>query len=152
MRDEARWVRHSKKKVPLQVSRRVASSTDPATWNSYERVKQSPRVGAGIGFVLNGDGIVCIDLDHCISRGRVAGWAQAILDRLPRTYIEVSASGTGLHVFGRGRVDSGRRIRRSDGTAVEVYGNWRFISITENRFEQAPSALADLSEVIAELT
>lgn len=151
MRDEKRWVRHSKKKVPLQVSRRVASSTDPATWNSYKRVRES-RLGAGLGFVLNGDGIVCIDLDHCIERGKVASWAQEILARLPRTYIEVSASGSGLHIFGRGHVPVGRRIRRADGARIEVYGDGRFIAVTGTRFESAPSALADLSEVLAELT
>ncbi|MEV8637783.1 bifunctional DNA primase/polymerase [Streptosporangium sp. NPDC051023] len=150
MRDEARWVRHSKKKVPLQVSRRAASSTDSATWSSYKRAKKS-RVGVGLGFVLNGDGIVCLDLDHCIIDGRAAPWAREILARLPRTYVEVSASGTGLHIFGRGHVPVGRRIRREDGAHIEAYGNGRFIAVTGDRFESAPSVLADLSGVLTEL-
>ncbi|MEU6725478.1 bifunctional DNA primase/polymerase [Nonomuraea wenchangensis] len=151
MRDKDRWVRYSKKKVPLQTHRKVASSTDPATWTSYARAKRS-KVGVGLGFVLNGDGIVCVDLDHCIEDGVVASWARDILDRIPRTYVEVSPSGTGLHVFGLGRVTVGRRIRRGDGTRIEVYGTGRFIAVTGSRFESAPSKLADLSKVLADLT
>lgn len=126
-----------------------ASSTNSRTWTSYERAAASPH-GVGLGFVLNGDGIVCIDLDHCISGGRLADWAQAIVDRCPPTYMEVSASGEGLHLWGRGRVAGGRRFRRN-GTCIEVYGDGRYIALGE-RYGDSPSKLADLSEVIASLT
>lgn len=150
LRDRARWVRRSAKKVPLQTSYRVASSTDPATWTTYARAKRS-KAGVGLGFVLNGDGIVCVDLDHCVEDGKVASWAREILDRMPSTYVEVSPSGTGLHVFGLGDVPVGRKVRRPDGARIEVYGTGRFIAVTGSRFEGAPSRLADLSEVLANL-
>jgi primase-polymerase (primpol)-like protein len=137
--------------MPLTTGGRAASSTDPATWCSYQEAKTS-RIGVGLGFVLNGDGIVCVDLDHCVdARGRVAGWAQRILDELPATYVEVSPSGGGLHVFGYGRVERGRRVRRGD-IAVEVYGRGRYIAVTGERHGAAPARLADVSEVVASLS
>lgn len=137
--------------MPLTSKGRAASSTDLGTWCSYREAKAS-KAGVGVGFVLNGDGIVCVDLDHCIDgRGRIAAWAQRILDRLPATYVEVSPSGSGLHVFGFGHVERGRRIRRRD-VAVEVYGQGRYIAVTGRRYADAPARLADVSEVLASLT
>ena len=144
-----RWVRRAADKCPLTVDGRAASSTNPATWSSYRQARDSD-AGVGLGFVLNGDGVVCVDLDHCLSDGVVAPWARRILDVMPDTYVEVSPSGDGLHVFGFGRVDRGRRVR-VDGGYVEVYGQGRYIAVTGNRFGSAPCRLADVSEAIASL-
>lgn len=151
MTSQRRWVRRSKRKMPLTVEGAAASSTDPGTWTTHAAAKRS-RVGAGLGFVLAGDGIVCVDLDHCIdASGRLAGWARRILDRMPATFVEVSPSGTGLHIFGRGWVGRGRRIRSGD-RSVEVYDRGRYIAVTGQRFEAAPARLADISAVVATLT
>lgn len=144
-----RWVRHAADKRPIAPSGRPASSTDPRTWSSHATAARS-RAGAGLGFVLDGDGIVCIDLDHCLTEGGVAPWAQAILDRCPPTYIEISPSGDGLHIWGRGTVRQGRRISTGSGTA-EVYGTGRYITITGRRHGDCPAVLADLSEVVHHL-
>lgn len=144
-----RWVRRSARKVPLTTYGKAASSTDPATWCSYRDAIAS-RAGVGVGFVLNGDGIACIDLDHCLTDGVVAPWAQAILERLPATYIEVSPSGDGLHVFGHATVGRGRRVRVEGGRA-EIYDRGRYITVTRDRFNDSPARLADISEVIASL-
>jgi primase-polymerase (primpol)-like protein len=145
------WVRRSARKVPITTRWNAASVTDPSTWTTHQKACRST-AGVGVGFVLDGSGIVCIDLDHCIADSVIAPWAQDILDRLPRTFIEVSPSGTGLHIFGRGHVSTGRRIRREDGAAIEIYGDRRFIAMTGVRYESAPAVLADLSGVIADLT
>lgn len=145
-----RWVRRSARKMPLTCSGRAASSTDRRTWSSYREARQS-KVGAGLGFVLDGDGVVCLDIDHCVEAGRVAGWAQRILDLLPATFVEVSASGTGLHVFGFGDVERGRKVR-VDGGSVEVYGWGRYIAVTGRRYANAPQRLADISGAVASLT
>lgn len=147
------WVRYSDRKVPLSArspKRSAASSTDPETWSSYSAAKRST-AGAGVGFVLSSvDRLVCIDLDHALVDGVLAGWAREIVARVPRTYIEVSPSGTGLHVWGYGSVGRGRRIRRGE-SCVEVYDRGRYITVTGKPFEGAPSSLADLSQVIADL-
>lgn len=146
------WVRHTERKVPLAVGRQgvaPASSTDPSTWSTYRAADRSS-VGVGLGFVLTAaDRLVCIDLDHALAGGQLLPWARSIVGRLPATYMEVSPSGEGLHVWGYGEVGRGRRIRRA-GAHVEVYDRERYITVTRRPFEGAPSRLADLSDVIAE--
>lgn len=106
-----RWIRRSAAKVPLTVGDTPASSTDPATWSTHKDAAAST-AGAGLGFVLTeDDDIVCLDLDHCIAplTGRLAPWAAAILRDAGATYVEVSPSGDGLHIWGRADVRQGRR-------------------------------------------
>ncbi|RDG37950.1 bifunctional DNA primase/polymerase [Streptomyces corynorhini] len=152
IRGQKRWIRHGADKTPLRADTgRAASSTDPRTWTDHGTAARSPH-GAGLGFVLNGDGIVCVDLDHCLTAdGQLAPWAAAILNACPPTYTEVSPSGTGLHLWGHGHVVRGRRIRREDGAHIEVYGTGRYIALGR-RYGQAPAELADISEVITSLT
>lgn len=145
LRRRARWVRYTAAKVPLTPHGKAASVIDPSTWSRFAEVESST-VGRGYGFVLDGDGIVCLDLDGCLSGGELAPWAREILDACPGTYVEVSPSGTGLHVFGFGQVERGRRVRRG-GRAVEVYGRGRYIAVTGERFADTPRRLAALPDV-----
>lgn len=150
----ARWVRRAADKRPLTVAGMAASSTDPRTWSTHKDATAST-AGVGLGFVLSDeDDIVCLDLDHCINTltGRLAPWAAAILRDAGTTYVEVSPSGDGLHIWGRATVRQGRRIRRPDGTAVEIYGTGRYIAMTGRRHGNAPSIIADLSAVVSKLT
>ncbi|MFB8071143.1 DNA primase [Streptomyces californicus] len=149
-----RWIRRSSTKVPLTAGDMPASSTDPRTWSSYKDAAASS-AGVGLGFVLSDvDDIVCLDLDHCLDplTGRLAPWAAAIIRDAGTTYVEVSPSGDGLHIWGRANVRQGRRIRRPDGTAVEIYGTGRYIAMTGRRHGSCPSILADLSAVVTKLT
>ncbi|WP_329215269.1 bifunctional DNA primase/polymerase [Streptomyces sp. NBC_01485] len=138
-----RWVRH-KDKVPLRTDGRFASVKDPSSWSDYATVAAS-KTGDGIGFVLTaGDGIVVVDLDHAVEDGRVLPWAQAIVDQLPPTYMERGRSGTGLHLWFRGAVPHGRRIRKGE-LAVEVYSDRRYI-IVGDRVSGTPLSLAVLPD------
>lgn len=141
-----RWVRRSDRKVPLQVSGEPASSTDPATWSTWERVRAS-RVGVGPGFVLNGDGIVCVDLDHCLDGDALEPWAEEVVGLAGDTFIERSPSGDGLHIWGFGRIGRGMRRGR-----IEAYGNGRYVAVTGNAFRRSPSKLGDLTQLIEHLT
>lgn len=143
-----RWVRHSARKVPLTVDGKAASSTDPATWSTYAEACRS-EAGTGLGCVLTGDGIVCLDLDHCLDEsGRPLPWAIEVLAQTPRTWVEISPSGDGLHIWGRAVFPGGRRLARP-GQSVEVYGSGRYITVTGRRYDGAPAELADLTELIA---
>lgn len=144
LRSRARWLLWSTRKVPLQVDGELASSTDPATWTTYARVRRQPRIGFALG-----DGIGCIDLDHCLVDGVPTAAARAFLDRMPATYVEISPSGTGLHVWGR--IPEGRGTRRVvGGLSVETYSTGRYITVTGRRFAGSTSALADLSFTLAQ--
>jgi primase-polymerase (primpol)-like protein len=147
MLSRPRWIRRTSTKRPVTTSGRQASSTKSATWSTYTEAKAS-KAGVGLGFVL-GEGIGCIDLDHCLIDGKLSSWAAAILDATPDTYIEVSQSGTGLHIFGHLPEGPGRVFR--DGRDVEFYSVGRYIAVTGNRWENSPAKLADISGVVASI-
>ncbi|MFJ6073696.1 bifunctional DNA primase/polymerase [Streptomyces sp. NPDC093065] len=152
LRAQARWVRYSSKKVPLRIDGRFASVQDPSSWSDFTAASKAS-AGEGIGFVLTAsDGIVVVDLDHAVEDGRLLPWAQAIVDELPPTYMERGRSGTGLHLWFRGQVPAGRRIRRGE-IAIEVYSDRRYM-IVGDRVSGTPLELAELPEaaqVIASL-
>lgn len=142
-----RWVRHTARKVPLTIGGAVASSTDPSTWSRY-RDAEASSAGAGIGFVLDGDGVVCLDLDGALDEdGSALPWAQQIVDAAGSTWVEVSRSGRGLHVWGRGSLPHGRRIAVGPGS-VELYGIGRYIAVTGRTFGDTPRRLGELQHVI----
>jgi len=143
--NRARWVRWSPTKVPLAVSGGPASVSDPSTWSTFDEVVRSRR-GVGIGFVL-GDGIVGIDLDHCLVEGRLAPWAETVLAGLPATYVEVSPSGDGLHVLGRSSFTGGRRFTVGDGR-VEVYGSGRYFTVSRVPWVRSSRRLANLDRFL----
>lgn len=127
LRERARWIRHSGKR-PMSVDGRWVSVTDDSGWSSFDEALESSH-GDGAGFVLNGDGIVCVDLDDVVEDGVVCDQAQALIDSLPETYVEVSPSGRGLHIWGLAKMSTGRRFVR-DGMKVEVYPDGRYLTVT----------------------
>lgn len=140
MTDLPRFVRYASTKRPLTVGGRSASSTDSATWSAHSDAVAS-KMGEGVGFVL-GAGVGCIDLDHCIVDGELEQWAIDVLAANPNTFVEVSRSGDGLHVFGLMPEGPGRKIR--DGRNIEVYSVGRYMALTGKRYNNAPLRLAPL--------
>lgn len=128
-------------KRPVQPNGQPASSTNPSTWSRFAQVKDQPRKG----FVL-GDGIGCIDLDHCLVGGKLTAAAEAFLARMPKTYVEVSPSGDGLHVWGWLPERPGTK-RVLDGLSVETYSVGRYITVTGRPFRGSVPRLGDLSTV-----
>ena len=110
-------------KVPTMINGRNASSTAPATWTSYAAAAAS-KVGRGLGFAL-GDGIGCIDLDDAVAPdGTLSALAQDVLSANPGAWVELSVSGTGLHVWGLLDAQPGRVL-----PGIEVYSQGRFIAL-----------------------
>ncbi|MDJ0311682.1 bifunctional DNA primase/polymerase [Arthrobacter sp. H35-D1] len=126
MMELRRWVRRAPDKRPLTVTGRAASSTNPRTWSSFDEA-QASTAGAGLGFVLRGDGIGVIDLDHAIVDGVILPWAAEVLAANPGTFTEVSQSGEGLHVWGLLAPTKGRVIR--DGRNIEIYSTGRYVAL-----------------------
>ena len=145
LRSRDRWVLHQAKR-PMAVGGWWCSVNDVQSWATFDDARAAGK-GDGVGFVLNGDGVVCVDLDDCVVDGRPNAEAQAFLDSLPTTFVEFSPSGRGLHVWGFGDVSQGRKIR--DGVLkVEVYGSSRFITVTGRPLVDAPLAVLDLSGLV----
>jgi primase-polymerase (primpol)-like protein len=145
-----RWIRHTARKVPVAVDGGTASSTDPATWSQYRNAAAS-NAGVGLGFVLDGDGIVCLDLDHALDGGELLPWARPIVEAADGCWAEVSMSGDGLHIWGHGALPHGRRITVDGGGSVELYGDGRYIAVTGRTFGDTPQRLGDLQQVIDSL-
>ena len=143
MTDSPRWVRFALRprkngklaKVPIQLNGQNASSTNPDTWATYAEVKVST-VGDGLGWVL-GDGIGCLDLDQCLVDGVLVGWAREVVEEHKEAalLIEVSPSGSGVHIFLPMEPGKGFVIR--DGRNIEVYppDSGRYICVTGNRLQ-----------------
>jgi primase-polymerase (primpol)-like protein len=127
-----RWVRRAADKRPLTITGTAASSTNPATWSSYSEAVKST-AGVGLGFVL-GDGIGCIDLDHCLIDGKPNEVATKFLSAYPSHHIEVSPSLDGLHIWGTAEASRGSR-KTIDGLDVERYSTGRYITITGNVYQ-----------------
>ena len=123
-------------KVPYDATTdKQASTTDLMTWvgfwqaiNAYEEGGYDGGVYHGVGFVLSsGDPFVGIDFDDCRNpdTGEVDPDVAAIVARFGHRYVEVSPSGTGLHLITRGSFKGGKRSGK-----MEMYGQDRFFTIT----------------------
>lgn len=119
-------------KVPCNAAGDSINPHDPSQWMT-RAVADAGRNDAvsGIGFVLNGDGWFCIDLDNCrnATTGEWNAAAVAIYQSFNGALAEVSVSGTGLHIFGR--CDPSRladRRNKWDGWC-EWYHTGRFIAL-----------------------
>lgn len=134
--------------MPLRIDGRFASVNDPSSWSDHDTAMHA-RAGEGVGFVLtSSDRLVVVDLDHAVVDGAIQPWAQRIVNDLPATYTERGRSGTGLHLWFRGAVAAGRRVR-SGAKAIEVYSDRRYM-IVGDRVSGTPLELAELPDGVVE--
>ena len=122
-------------KKPYSPDGFLASTTNPDTWSDFGdclKKYQGSEGFDGLGFVLSrdevyGDPFFAIDLDHCRDDldGLIEPWAVKIIQEF-NTYIEISPSGDGLHIFGKGHVP-GKRHKAGN---IEAYDDKRFMTVT----------------------
>ena len=117
-----------KAKIPIQaVSKKNAMSTEPKTWCSYKTAVEN-KGNYGIGFVLPLDGtMTMIDLDHCIENNTLTPFAESVVERFYDTYMELSQSGTGIHIFVKGGVP--QSVKTAE---IEIYSSKRYCAMTGN--------------------
>jgi hypothetical protein len=138
-------------KVPYQVSGRLASSTDPRTWETFEAVfnewSKAPKRYAGLGFVFCREDPFCgIDLDDSLDDlGNVKPWAQGIVERFADTYCEVSPSGQGLKIWARGALRANLPGLKVGDGQIELYDHARYFAVTGRVFRGAPLQIEDHS-------
>lgn len=138
------------RKVPYDPKTgRKASSTNPETWATLPEAMraQTKYLFTGVGFVFTeAGGIVGVDIDHCRKEnGTFTEAAQAILDKYP-SYTEISPSGAGLHIFYRGVMPG--KGNKNSATGVEMYDSARYFTMTGNRLEGTPEAIADGAQAL----
>lgn len=149
------WVVYKKEKnrekitkIPYQPNGYKAKPTDPQTWTTYNKAKDAMETDKfdGIGYVLTADqGYICIDLDHCVNpeTGDIDQWAMDIIDIVEKaggTYSESSPSGTGIHLWGRGKLPDNKGIHSpmKNGHDVEMYTNAHYMTVTGEPLNDTP--------------
>ena len=89
----------------------------------------------GLSFILTKDDpFLCIDLDN------VSEDKKALVDDFSETYIEISQSGKGLHIFAKGEIadNFNNQIEK-----VEMYQNNRCIAMTGNSIDGISNNIID---------
>ena len=170
LKDSCRWVlwrleddgERKRSKVPHRAKHpgQKASSTDPATWATYEeavRALSKLHVTAeykqeanckGIGFVI-GPPFLPVDFDKVRNpeTGEVEPWAQKFISDL-NSYTELSPSGRGFHVWLCGfplkeGQEEKKGARKDD---VEIYAGDRYFTVTGEHVEGTPTELRQLTQ------
>jgi putative DNA primase/helicase len=107
-----------------------ASSTDLETWVYFGDAAQGFENGGwhGLGFVFSsGDPYAGVDLDDVRDpeTGEIEERAQRVINAFDGSYMEVSPSGTGVHIILRGKV---REALKKDW--IETYSQERYFTVT----------------------
>ena len=135
-------------KVPYTPTGRRAKSNDPATWAAFDECRAAHESGRfdGIGFQLDGSGIVGVDIDH--AKDAAGNWNTAAADITERlaSYAEISPSGEGVHIFIKA-VKPGNKSKNA-AAGVEMYDTKRFFTVTGNLFREELNAVQERQEAL----
>jgi putative DNA primase/helicase len=125
-------------KIPYQITGARASPNNQGHFKSLAEIEDIFKKGGydaiGIGVF---DSIVVIDIDKCVSNGKLNKFARKIVNKL-KFYTEISISGTGIHIvsFASGLVfDKDRYYFNNRKLGLEIYPagfTKRFIMFTGN--------------------
>jgi hypothetical protein len=109
-----------------------AKVNDPYSWGSFQQADAAYSEGGwlGVGFVLTGNGIAGVDLDHCVVDGKPESEAMELLAELGAAYIEFSPSGNGLRAFGLAPNLSQGVKGKVGRLSVELYTTGRYLTVT----------------------
>ena len=112
-----------------------ADITAPENWLMFEESISWFNRGlcSGIGLVLTNKApkLCCVDVDHCINPdGSLNDEAKAVIALCGNSWVEISQSGTGIHVWFIDNEFPGERGRKKGN--IEVYAFGRYIAMTGN--------------------
>jgi len=132
------------------MERGVDWQNNPEYWTDPDNAIQTANrlgVNYGIGFLFTaGDPFVFIDIDKCYDQ--VNGWspiANELCQRLNGAAIEVSQSGTGLHIIGTYSNISSHGCKNTK-LGLELYHERRFVALTG--FNAIGNAATDLTTAL----
>jgi hypothetical protein len=113
-----------------------------ASRSTYEEAcRRNPR---RLGFDLD-EPFLGVDLDHVLEAGKLTSRGAELLAALPKTYTEISPSGTGLHLY----YLCGNHHKLPNlviGDAIEIYSRLRWFTATNVKFGNSVDFLKLLSE------
>lgn len=155
--DQGAWT-----KVPLQIDRQPASTTQPETWASFNSVTQAynQNIGyfSGIGFVFTREsGIVGVDIDDCVTwdqyedgtpRPIFDEWFLRTFNKIPGGFIEYSPSRHGVHFF---VYANPKQSIKFSGGGLEIYAESRYFTVTGDLIDPVANDLIDATAPVNEI-
>lgn len=127
-------------KAPISFKGGFAEADNPDTWTDFPTAVRmaamhDPVRADGVGFVFSEDDeYTGFDLDGCLERnGEAKPWAKSIYSRIP-TFAEVSLSGTGLHLYTRGKAPRSCQLNnklKPDLPSGGIYPVRRYFAMTD---------------------
>lgn len=142
------------KKVPFNARTWLAaSSTDPTTWAPFDVALASARTGPGwgLGYVFAADHAF-VDLDGALQPDNTwSPLAVRVCEMLRGAAVEVSQSGTGLHLICRGTLPP--HSNKNIAQRAELYTTGRFVALTGKHLtgDCSMDATAGLAQLVAQL-
>lgn len=126
------WTVHVNKIPHNPLTGKLAKANDPTTWVSFDEACTAylRDFGTGLSFAFSEYDPYCgIDFDHCVEDGKCDPAKREIILSL-NSYSELSQSETGVHVFVRAALGSGRKSTKH---GIEIYDRNRFFAMTGKR-------------------
>ena len=126
------------KKIPVNPFTRVPFvkgenwQQDPSKMTDFATASANLVAGYGVGFLFTPDDpFFFLDIDACLNPdGRTwSPLATELCRLLPGAAVEVSSSGSGLHIFGTGS-PSVEHANKNTALNIELYTQWRFVALT----------------------
>ena len=109
----------------------VHDAHDPSIWlDADTAIQRASLMGYGVGFVFTAtDPFFFLDIDKCLQPdGQWSPLAQQLCATFQGAAVEVSQSGTGLHIFGTGAVPD--HACKNIPLGLELYTDKRFVALT----------------------
>ena len=126
-----------------------ARTNDSSTWGTYKDAVEMSKYYDGIGFVFTKDDpFVGIDIDHCLKDGKLEPYAADLIASCG-SYTELSPSGTGIHIIGKGTLPHSSSGKRT--ALIEVYASTRFFTVTGDAYQEDLKDISDVQPVINSL-
>lgn len=136
-------------KFPIDYTGRFIDAHDPANWLSAAdalAIFQSG-VGHGIGFVFTeADPFFFLDIDDALHNDQWSDVATRLCQQFSGCFVELSHSGTGLHIIGSTTpVEHGTRNKEY---GLELYTSKRYVALTCSNTQGDPGCRVDLSHLV----
>ena len=135
-KDKKIWLASNEAKKPISPVTGLSKGWNlPTSWGTFADLQKHlndnqnhvPAIALAREFEL-----VAFDLDKARdSNGKTLPWAQAFIDRLESgSYIEISSSGYGYHIFAKGSIPSNAVKSYPGGGKLEVYNSNKAVRLT----------------------
>lgn len=140
-------------KFPCSLDGEVVDAHDPQYWlDADTAVAMSEALGLGVGFVFTDkDPFFFIDIDGAYANGQWSEIATRLCSTLAGAAVEVSQSGTGLHIIGQYAGQAPDHACKNVPKGLECYTDGRFVALTGlNATGRASAVMTDQLRSVVE--